>query len=143
MTKRNPEPEVVLDALVLFGRLMKHELSIYRFETAKKNGKPYTYAANVMVNRREVYTVKELSRALGLSERHIKRLIAEKSFPHYKVGSKKNHINLKRGQIVFSEDDYIYWMDKTLPSGLSQLTTKKGVKKNVTKKNHKGRPDSG
>ncbi len=132
----------LLKALVVFRRAMKWDATVYTYKKEVVKGKTKVVPVNAMLGRRQLYTVKELSHALDVSVRHIMRLIAESEFPNSTVVAVKKGIDLRRGQIVFTEDEYSYWFDHTLDIGLSDIATISNRKEKHHGPKNKGRPHS-
>ncbi len=75
--------------------------------------------------RRDVLTIKELSDTLGVTPRHIHRLIKGKALPVWRVIFAVKRARLIKNQLVFSYDEIKEWIMKPFLGKKGQPKSKK------------------
>ena len=110
-----------------FLRLLKTHLGVLVQKVEHEKTKVHQLTS---LSRREVFTIKELSDFLGMSGRHIHRLIREKALPVYRVVFAVKDAGLISNQLVFSYDEIKDWITKPLVRG----NASKGRKRKTRRK---------
>ena len=111
-----------------FLRLLKTHLGVLVQKVEYEETKVHQLTS---LSRREVFTIKELADFLGMSERHIHRLIREKALPVYRVVFAVKDAGLISKQLVFSYDEIKNWITRSL---VGEKASKGRKRKTKTKK---------